>query len=320
MPVPSLAKTWQFNVNQAFVALGSALADNRRILRLHIKDALVGMALLPWTVRYSCDSVTAGTAGDAVDRWDSDADLVWANAGSAHSWIVLRQTGVGATFELLISLENSSASGNTLTLVVSPSAAFTGGTTTARPTATDEDVRLSSATWGGVASSDQNAKVHVMVSTDGQCSRVIVCTAGFAQTFWLFDKAQNPVTGWTAPSVAIALGASGSTVLTYANLNTTASAGGRGVSNMTMFLSGEAANSSLIGVLQAFVNDLDSGHNMGPIGLLSATTSNRGRHGSLFDLWWGPQVVADGDTYGTKTFVQFGDVIFPWDGSTPLLA
>ncbi len=190
MTLPSLTKTWQFVPNYAIAATGTALGTNRTILKT-IKDFLTTdaaewvdnaniatTAANLWTVRYSCDSVVAGSAGDGVDRWDAITDLVWANAASAHSWIVLRNTAIGSTAELLISCEGSSGSGHVLTIAISPSAGFTGGTTTARPTATDEAVTLNNAAWGGVGTSDTSVKVHVVKSTDGECWRVFACNGG----------------------------------------------------------------------------------------------------------------------------------------------
>src|SRR4051812_18235561 len=101
MALPSLSKTWQFCVNQALAALGTALADNRRILRTNIKDILLGggtwtdssgSTITPagaWQVRGSSDSTAAsllavGAAGPGTDRWSSDGALVWAAAASPH--------------------------------------------------------------------------------------------------------------------------------------------------------------------------------------------------------------------------------------------
>src|SRR4051812_42695947 len=123
MALPSLTKTWNFLVNALIPATGSSLNDNRTLLK-SIKDALKGSGTWTdsaganlggapagaWTTRYWWDSVTAGTAGDGVDRWGAIGNLVWANAGSAHSWYALRQTGIATNFEVLFSCEN--ANGN----------------------------------------------------------------------------------------------------------------------------------------------------------------------------------------------------------------
>lgn len=98
-----------------------------------------------WSMYYSCDSVTAGTANDGVDRWGGgtfDATkLVRAAAGSAHSWAVLKSSGsicaalASTPFYLII--DWGTGADTTFNFLISK-AAPTGGTTTARPTATDE--------------------------------------------------------------------------------------------------------------------------------------------------------------------------------------
>ncbi|HSX21505.1 MAG TPA: hypothetical protein VLE97_01870 [Gaiellaceae bacterium] len=317
MALPTLTKTWQFNVNNAIVALGSSLADNRRLLR-SIKNAMVGFTTNPWTMRYSCDSVTAGTAGDGVDRWTADANLVWANAGSAHSWAVIRQTGIATNFELLLSCETAAGLGQILTAYISFSAGFTGGTTTARPTATDEQVLISAANWSGV-STDVASRWSVMQSTDGQCTRVIIASAGAATAYWLLEKPANPTTGWSNPSISLMI----QNVPVFSTLCAAASTAAKMRNGSTtgnvVFLC-EGNNTNLIPADTTFgtvANEIDSSWPMTPIAVASYTVGVRGRHGTLQDLWFGQASIATADTYpndASNQFVQFGCLIFPWNG------
>ena len=77
-----------------------------------------------------------------MNRWDSDTDLVWANAGTAHSWIVLRlpmRYEASDEAYLIIDLVSASADGvNARLYLGSGSGGFTGGSTTARPTTANE--------------------------------------------------------------------------------------------------------------------------------------------------------------------------------------
>src|SRR5947209_5087453 len=104
LPAPSL--TWQQSLNNVQLASGTALTDHRTIL-LGIKNALIGFGTNPCTVKGSCHSTVAGL--DAVDRWSAIANLVWAAAASAHSWIVLEQGGIytsgGSKTQILLSCE-----------------------------------------------------------------------------------------------------------------------------------------------------------------------------------------------------------------------
>jgi hypothetical protein len=327
MSLPTLAKTWQFNVNQAIAAQGSQQATNRRLLRA-IKDSLIGFTSSPWATRYSCDSLTAGTAGDGIDRWTADTSVVGNSAGSAHSWFVMRQTGIATNFELLISCENSSTL-SVIVLAVSPSAGFTGGTTTARPTATDEIVLLTTGnTWNSGA--DVNHKLHVMQSSDGQVTRVMLWENNINCLFWAFEKPKNPPSGWTNPSTSFAMG--GASTATFQNLSAFLTAGGgqgsskgRGTATFAMTWTGEGSNSSSSilanGILNA-PNDFDSSWPFFPIGLVSTQAGHRGRHGTLFDIWWGSSGTASADTYpadGSRQFAQLANIILPWNGSTPLI-
>jgi len=317
MALPTLSKTWQFNVNNQTTAQGTALADCRKTLR-GIKDAMIGFATNPWTVRYSCDSVTAGTAGDGVDRWSADTNLVWANAGTAHSWIVLRQTGIGTTYELLISCENATPSNLTLLTSIS---GFSGGSTTARPTATDELTVASSVQW--IAGTDVSNRWSVMQSTDGQCTRILVGYSGNFTTLIVLDKPNNPTTGWSTPNFSALYFASGGL-----NTNTTGvisatspvarSRIGSTNGSVSLTIEGMGNNFSTDTAIGNIANEVDSSWDMWPLGIACITSGVRGRHGSLFDLWAVSTVRASGDMIpadGSNQFAVFGSFVLPWNGS-----
>jgi len=88
-----------------------------------------------WTVEGSSDGVTAGM--DATDRWGSTftaSKLVRATEGTAHSWIVLKSpTALG--LRLLINYNGSSEGQAAFTCAPG---AYSGGSVTAKPTATNE--------------------------------------------------------------------------------------------------------------------------------------------------------------------------------------
>lgn len=108
-------------------------------------------AIPAWTVDFSCDGTTAGTPHDGVDRWGSPYNasvLVQNTETNPHSWMVLKSpasicsiskvrnsnTNVGP-FYILIDLDYTN--GYTGDFFMSK-LGFTGGTASARPTATDE--------------------------------------------------------------------------------------------------------------------------------------------------------------------------------------
>jgi hypothetical protein len=320
VPLPTLVNTYQYNVNQTITALGSALACNRRILRL-AKDSFKGFGTNPWTCKGSGDG--AGSAAmDNVDRWAADANLIWANAGTAHSWIVLAQTQIHANFQICIDLTNAAGNGNVLTYVVSPVTGFSGGSNTARPTAADEMVLKSNAAWGGVFSSNVQSILHVQQATNGKATRLMVFSGGHLTTWWLFDKSSSFLASWTNPSASM-LEASASITTdcpTYARMWQGANTYGRGNTgvSMTMYCSGEGYNNQALGVAQTAQHSYESAYPFPRVGLVSEIAANLGPMGRIDDLWWAYDNVPEGDTYPAGTarqFVNAGCFIVPHDGS-----
>ncbi|RTL06470.1 hypothetical protein EKK58_05815 [Candidatus Dependentiae bacterium] len=335
MTLPTLVKTWEFIPNYAQAATGVILTTNRTLLKWLVDNMTTNAAGL-WvnasnslvtpsglaTVRYSCNSTVAGSAGDGVNRWASLTDLVWNNAGSAHSWMVLRMYN---TAELLISCEGSAVNGQNLVVATSPSAGFTGGTKTARPTATDERVIVNNTTWGGVVNSDASVKVHLLKSTDGQAWRWLIGNTAQIGTAWIFGKAVqfNP-TAWPNSFTMFGIGGSPNTgVLTQTNLNTNANFLGYGASAMAMYLGGMAFGGAQANVTITSASDLSGNWPFLPQELFSSTTSNRGAHGYLSDVWYGSTTTATGASFpltgDQHQFAQFGSLILPWCRTAPVV-
>lgn len=315
MSLPTLVHTWQFNPNQAIAPQGSALATGRALMRA-IVNSMVGFASTPWTVRGSSDSAVG--AMDNVNRWLADSNLVW--AGGAHSWIVLRQTGIHATFEICIDLNSGSV--NALTVVVATSG-FTGGSSTARPTATNEVVHITGQGW--FQGTDIAYKLHAMQASDGSSTRIAVCSSStLLSTFMQFDLPIDPVVGWTAPYVVTVRGGV-SHAIALSTHNSSAAAHGYRTVAMPLLFTAEAALGSILaltGSIGNVANEINSEWQLYPMGLACTTTGNRGRHGHLADIWWKPEGLGHGDTFpagGTRTFVCFGGIILPWNGSVPAL-
>lgn len=146
-PVPALSRPYSSRVNVPFgsnnttallIHQYSAWALYMHLTNQHTTGTASSVARAAnsvWTVRYSCDGTTAGTAGDGVDRWTSTftpSKLVRAANGVAHSWMVLRNTFSG--IELCIDIVGT-IDGNGTPAFARSSNPFTGGSTTTRPTA-----------------------------------------------------------------------------------------------------------------------------------------------------------------------------------------
>lgn len=345
MSLPTLQKSWQFSVNRTIAKVGTNWTATTADLLFQIKDALTGFGSSPWTVAYSCNGTTAGTAGDGVDRWASNANVVVSAAlTTAHSWMVLKQAGVGAgNIQILLNASPVSSGdlsrGLTLIAAISWNSGFSGGTTTSRPTASDEVVLVTSAGYnpaigGNSYNNPRQCFLHCMQSTDGENTRIIVMSEG--TPIWLLCVETPTPRGLSISDPVFVLqgayigsgpwpqvGWSAQTLCTVANAGVKMPISGTTYS-MWCTTEGDAS-----GLMQnrvnvgANANDLTSEWPMFPIGFACDTTGARGIIGSIKDMWFGSSGVPNGDTYDASslTFAQFGQVVVPWDGTNvPVIA
>ena len=147
-PVPALSRAYSARVNVPFgsnnttallIHQYAAWSLYMHLTNQHSTGTASSVARATnsvWTVRYSCDGTTAGSAGDGVDRWTSTftpSKLVRASNGVAHSWMVLRNAASG--LEACIDISGT-VDGSGLLSFARVSNPFTSGSTTTRPTAT----------------------------------------------------------------------------------------------------------------------------------------------------------------------------------------
>lgn len=325
MPLPSLDKTWQYSLNINGGTSGATAM-------LALKNALIGFGSSAWTVVSSSNSSTAGN----TDKWVTSGNIVFALAGNAHSWMVLKQTGILSNFQVCLDcLIISGGSQDVVNIFISPSSGFTGGTTAARPTATDEinvNHANGSQLFGPAANfGSHTIRSHVWLSSDGQCTRIVNCSNALVYCFLAIDVPKAPVASWTNPWVVIYAVQPESIAVTspgwarYTDINHAAikSFGKFGSTTFNFFITSEGCVASMLGEQQTFVSDIDAGWPVfGPPGIYSTTIGARGRHGELFDLWWGSTTRANGDHYpasAARTFVQACHLILPWNGGAAML-
>lgn len=318
MTLPTLEKTWQFSVNNVANATGDWLTESKRLM-FSIKNSLVNFASSPWTVVRSSNASTYG----AADYWLSYTNCVWGDGGSPRSWIVLAQAGLaGGTGQILISLRTDSGGGypRYYSMYYSPAAGFTGGTTTSRPTATDEVTVVSADTWDDCTNTAARV-AHVMQTTDGSCTRVFLCNQGACRGGFLIESLGDS----PASNHVVCMNLATHTAITC---NTSARFVGRysGV-NFSAYLAMEAYASTR-------VVDSHSGYSttfspsklpIEPLYVHSETTGALGYHGRLVDLFAGSSSTPTGTTYprspDSKLWAQFSRFVTPWDGSSkPRLA
>jgi len=325
MPLPTPSKTWSYDLNQGPYTGPSDSGTTMAGWQTHwkgLKNSLVGFSS-GWTVAGSSANGQGG-AMDSVDRW-ALADLESTNTDSG-SWIVLQNDAIRTGFQLLIQVQDGGGGWpDSSTWRVSPGGNYTGGSETGRPTATDEITLSDNVNWDQNRG-QANSRIHTWMSDDGECTRILICNGGSTRAFYLFDKPLNPVAGWTDPWVAIAVQFSGaSNVPDYGDIANVSTYGFSSVGSTTMklFCTSEGwafgAGSSAAGQRMTWGNDLDGGAwPMSPIGLASETSGVRGRHGGLYDIWFGSTTRASADNYPStlpRQFVQVGDIVLPWDNA-----
>lgn len=326
MALPDEQKTWQHVVNTAAY---TATAD----LWYDIKNILCTMASFPWTVVRSCNNVVA----DANDNWNSPSDVRWnSSSGQIDSWIVLEQAGIpGAVnnFQVCIVTETNtvySVRGG-MRYYISPSAGFTGGSTSSRPTATDEielppeDTYNQRTVYDWTNTTGQPAlRLHVSQSTDGECTRLVFYVNSEVQRLLMFEKPKNPIAGWTYPHFALNCNTNGNAP-NYGKLN--AGTGSGSIVNpsggrASVALAGEGNGTGPIPESHTYVSDFDGAYPLCPVGLYSRTTGARGRVGELFDCYWGAASLSNGTHYpadASRLWVQHRDLVLPWNGGTACL-
>jgi hypothetical protein len=360
MSLPTLDKTWSFAVNlsckerEAYSGAGGHSGPTNQLsygnILYAIKEQLVAWG---WTVERSSDAYSAG----ASDNWTSYLSLAWQESTAYGSWVVLKKTnaaGAGKDLYLLLTcLLDPGASSSPYYLGVFASySAFTGGSTTVRPTSPGEKLvmRPAFANIGGwwimepswftptwpPTNRGPDAVLHAMRSTDGECERFVIVINNVVAGYLAIERIKNPTTGMTHPLAITATGDSYNNnggVLSFPVMNRGGYMGNlTGTQPHTFFFNNglwgdaywgaESHVASCLGERIPYANEIDGGYVMCPVSLISNTPQLKGHHGFLYDIWWGSIEMRTGDTYPgdeTAQFVKFTDVVLPWDGSTPLL-
>jgi hypothetical protein len=345
MAMPTKEKTWNsFDVGNVVNTMAQA-TDMKAVL-LGLKTAMVAAG---WTVSLSSNATSSG----ADDYWDTTTDLNWGTTG-ARSWIVLRNPdffGAGAHFELLLECRWASSSyPMNLGVKYSPTGDYAGGNTTTLPTATTgvELVTIPTGTADDgnfLQGSTMRRAWHFACSSDRQCTRFFVTQrlgeVIHVTTFFAIEHMKAPVAGLADADQFVVLwfsdesvtGTSTKTLVTQWNAAARAKSYVAGSGAVTYYLTGEFCNGALVRdqIRAANPDDGDSWP-LFPIGLVTITNVGYayGRNGELFDMWWAPAMNTElatspkntGTTFpndGSCTFIQLGDLVFPWDGSEPVL-
>jgi hypothetical protein len=317
MALPTAEKTWQYDVNNTVIETTAAAMAGTALWT--IKNAMVSFNSSPWTVVGSSND--SGSFGlDGVDRWTSGSDLRWATSGNI-SWIVLEQSGIDGYFQLLIS--TNVANTHLINMSFSKGGLFTGGSATAPPTATDAVTLRNGTAWGPATSSSNSFVIHVMQSTDGECTRVLfhrnetsTYNINVFSGFWLFDKIKQPTEGWVFPYICGVVADNDFSTSGDIGVISAFNSGFLGTHESTSMVVSLVCEhtyaSSSLSVLMYSQSKITNRYLFLPIGIVSFTANVRGRHGKLYDIWWGNTYITDGSKYGDGEFVKVGCFVLPW--------
>jgi len=286
---------------------GNQDIGNRQLM-WEIKEVLIAGN---WTVISSSGWNGVDFTAGAGDNWTAASNVNWTISGE-HGWIVLQNNAIATGFQILIDLTSSETATEFMDMWVSYASGFTGGSASARPSATDEWMSVNNAQWQSSAADNRGASCFL--SSDGECSRIVTSWNSSNIKLWAFEKFASPNPIWVRPALAIAAQNADSGTLSSENIPIETPVG---VLNGFFTSSSNGGGS---GINTSFLDGVDVGGNWvaPPVGLASKQTSFSGLMARLFDLWFVPSSLADGDyvpSGGSRQYVVLDNLLMPSDGS-----
>jgi hypothetical protein len=306
-----------YQISQEYIT-GASSSQTGQKYNIGFKNKLCSVASNPWTVVRSCAKV-GGTGGtwtvDSSDLWTS-YDEVYID-GSNKPWVVLKQSAIAPNFQVLIYVYGAT----TWDVYVSESAGFTGGTSTTRPTATDE-VQICTNMESGT-SGYNDVHQFVWVSTDGEVTFLVSYHGGRTYMYTTIQKPKNPISQWTLPWVVTVMGGSNSTPHYFIADNLSDLTNYTKTTRGRLLYTHEWMNGVMGQNVLTTPDDVNAGvpFNLYPIAVWSDTQGFRGRKAELYDVWWtvGNDESSMPDDL-TRQFIVCDNLAFPWDGTEPEFA
>jgi hypothetical protein len=320
MALPTLLKTYEFNVNNRINATGNQYTMAENVL-LAIKNMVIGYTNLPWTIAGS--GVPGAGAMDAQDRWLTGADLTW--HATVRSWIVFDR--VDGT-QVLIDL-NYAGLPQQASISMSISGSYSGGGPGTPPTAADSVKINTGPDANHYGNRNNNGTVDILIhgchSTDGTIDRIFLGGSGDMHGTWEFEPILNPRINHAI------------TIMGTVRCETS-STGVCGLASMAVasFYSYEAGAMQMQVTSEGFTNEwlsedsaasiaeeLDGELFFNELGWWGVNVGYRGPKGRRPDVWMGQHQVANlGDNYPadiSRQFVQIDTLIYPWDGTSVMV-
>lgn len=255
------------------------------------------------------------TERNAYSRPTSFSTLV--NSTGAHSWMVLKSPAALGPYYIILDYNNNT---NTIANFVFSKSAPTGGTTSARPTATDE---VTIAAWQTLqfVNTAGNGFWNGMLSTDGNF--MIIGSRGNGQAYvevaWIFQVPADTKSADNYKAVMYLKGAGGVSALTTAFLQTTTNWSARNY-NGTGLLSGllalapRAVSGTYLMSDLAIADAFDGQYDEMPVYLFNNSASAYTLKGRFYDIKYAPTSIPTGFTSPSPSSVDsivLGDFWFP---------
>jgi hypothetical protein len=329
MGLPTKAKTWVISPNNriTYVSLNDTMAS----LLYGVKAFLVANG---YTVKWTCNGTTGPTnSSDTTDRWTSKAAATTRStiAGAAQSWCVLVD-GNGCQ----ILLDYQGASDDVARIAFSPGALYAlAGTTTQQPTATDEQVLVTTGTLINATTSADRVW-HGWVSSDAKMFRVCTFRSSVVASVWGVELCTSlavapavlspPVYGFYIIGTTTSLGFFNAAAGSYsANVRVRVALGvvSSVNKNLTMGFSKEGFDYTSTGDGVSPEAQGVAGPFIVPFGLGDSNAGQRGRWCNVIDQWAIMDNPGQGTTTTGKDFIVLqgattgsGAHLWPWDSST----
>lgn len=314
---PVFAKEWQAPVVTALPQPASSTLAHQAAA-IAVKNAFLAPTAFPWVLRGCADG--GGGFSTSTDLLTDTSDIVAATSGN-HTWFWLSQPATGQQFVV----DFNQADRTSITFAVSFGAGFTGGSATARPTATDESVVVR--TW---FTGSTNGRFSLLLnhSTDGTVTYCWIVSEGIICAILTLGLA-IPGHGSWSPSLIGDMGGPGSISETSTFNNLSTFFGNSRVLAMaaagSMLLRWTFAVSEAADLAARYAGRPSKSGNWQhwPIGLACITAPRIGRHGRLADLFRLPSDVPHGWIFrnpdgGEQALMTIGRCLaIPWQHDMP---
>jgi len=306
---PVFLKEWQEPIVATLPQQSTAAIQHGEAV-VAVANALKSPPLNPLTVVACSDAVTAG----ATYTWVDNSDIV-ASTSSNRSWIVM---GHPSGMQFCIAFDQ--ANNQSATCKFSMAAGFTGGTVSARPTATDE-VGLAAANNWFCGANFGRCKLILLHSTDGKVTYLFIMRQGIILSAWLMGEAMPQHGSWSPATFGTI---EGSNSLASSQLNdgirfNTLDRIAAYAASGQMFLrtTSHASTHTRMELKQPYREALSGKWPVWSMGLACVNSPRRGKHGRLPDFFRIPTGIPPGWIFpsddGERALMAIGiGYAIPW--------